>query len=140
MAGRRAHVVAVLLRPHRAHHPAHRPTATTPGCDRGSVAPLRHSRLRGVTVRREGVPVLAGVDWCVDPNDRWVILGPNGSGKTTLLQVAAARLWPTAGTVEVLGARLGAVDVRTLRPRVALVSGVGDPAAAGGPAARVTSW
>ncbi len=79
--------------------------------------------LRGVTVRREGVPVLAGVDWRVDPTDRWVVLGPNGSGKTTLLQVAAARLWPTAGTVEILGARLGRVDVRTMRPRVALVSG-----------------
>jgi len=85
--------------------------------------PVPALSLRGVTVRREGVPVLAGVDWCVDANDRWVILGPNGSGKTTLLQVAAARLWPTTGTVEVLGARLGAVDVRTLRPRVALVSG-----------------
>ena len=79
--------------------------------------------LRGVTVQREGVPVLRGVDWRVDDSDRWVILGPNGSGKTTLLQVAGARLWPTAGTVEILGARLGAVDVRTLRPRVALVSG-----------------
>jgi len=79
--------------------------------------------LRGVTVRREGVPVLAGIDWRVEMHDRWVILGPNGSGKTTLLQVAAARLWPTAGTVDVLGARLGRVDVRTLRPRVALVSG-----------------
>ena len=67
--------------------------------------------------------MLEGVDWCVDQADRWVILGPNGSGKTTLLQVAAARLWPTAGTVEILGARLGSVDVRTLRPRVALVSG-----------------
>ena len=70
-----------------------------------------------------GVPVLRGVDWRVGVGDRWVILGPNGSGKTTLLQVAGARLWPTAGTVEILGARLGAVDVRTLRPRVALVSG-----------------
>ena len=79
--------------------------------------------LSGVTVRREGFPVLSGVDWRVDTADRWVVLGPNGSGKTTLLQVAAARLWPTAGTVEVLGARLGRVDVRTLRPRVALVSG-----------------
>lgn len=79
--------------------------------------------LRGVTVRREGVPVLRDVNWRVETADRWVILGPNGSGKTTLLQVAGARLWPTAGTVEVLGARLGAVDVRTLRPRVALVSG-----------------
>ena len=79
--------------------------------------------MNGVSVRRDGVPVLAGVDWQVDGGDRWVVLGPNGSGKTTLLQVAAARLWPTAGSVEVLGARLGRVDVRTLRPRVALVSG-----------------
>jgi iron complex transport system ATP-binding protein len=79
--------------------------------------------LHGVTVQREGVPVLRGIDWRVESGDRWVVLGPNGSGKTTLLQVAGARMWPTAGTVEVLGARLGAVDVRTLRPRVALVSG-----------------
>jgi len=85
--------------------------------------PIPAIELRGVTVRREGVPVLAGIDWRVDPAERWVVLGPNGSGKTTLLQVAAARLWPTAGTVEVLGARLGEVDVRALRPRVALVSG-----------------
>ena len=67
--------------------------------------------------------MLRGIDWRVAAGDRWAILGPNGSGKTTLLQVAGARLWPTAGTVEVLGARLGEIDVRTLRPRVALVSG-----------------
>jgi iron complex transport system ATP-binding protein len=32
-------------------------------------------------------------------------------------------MWPSAGTVEILGARLGRVDVRTLRPRISLVSG-----------------
>jgi iron complex transport system ATP-binding protein len=79
--------------------------------------------LEGVSVRRQGFEVLRAVDWRVDAAHRWVILGPNGSGKTTLLQVASARLWPTAGSVEILGARLGRVDVRTLRPRVALVSG-----------------
>lgn len=79
--------------------------------------------LRGVTVRREGVAVLDGIDWCVNRSERWVVLGPNGSGKTTMLQVAGARLWPTAGRVDVLGSELGRVDVRTLRPRVALVSG-----------------
>jgi iron complex transport system ATP-binding protein len=79
--------------------------------------------LEAVSVRREGFEVLSGVHWRVEAEDRWVILGPNGSGKTTLLQVASARLWPTAGSVEILGARLGRVDVRTLRPRVALVSG-----------------
>lgn len=66
---------------------------------------------------------MRGIDWRVAAEDRWVVLGPNGSGKTTLLQVAGARLWPTTGTVEILGARLGEIDVRTLRPRVALVSG-----------------
>jgi iron complex transport system ATP-binding protein len=74
-------------------------------------------------VRREGTVVLDGVDWAVRPGERWVILGPNGSGKTTLLTLAGARLWPSSGTVEILGARLGRVDVRTLRPRISLVSG-----------------
>jgi iron complex transport system ATP-binding protein len=72
--------------------------------------------LRGVGVRREGTIVLRDVDWLVRPGERWVILGPNGSGKTTLLTLAGARLWPSSGTVEVLGAR-------TLRPRISLVSG-----------------
>ena len=80
-------------------------------------------RLRGVRVTRDGRPLLDDVDWEVRPGERWVILGPNGSGKTTLLRVAGARLWPTAGTVEILGRRLGTVDVRTLRGRVAFVSG-----------------
>ncbi len=79
--------------------------------------------LRGVGVRREGTVVLDDVDWSVQPGERWVILGPNGSGKTTLLTLAGARLWPSAGSVEILGARLGRVDVRTLRPRISLVSG-----------------
>ena len=79
--------------------------------------------LRDVTVRRDGVTVVADVDWTVRQGDRWVVLGPNGSGKTTLLQVASGRLWPTSGSVEILGARLGRIDLRILRPRIALVSG-----------------
>ncbi|HEY2213536.1 MAG TPA: ABC transporter ATP-binding protein [Acidimicrobiales bacterium] len=85
--------------------------------------PDRIIELQGVTVRREGVPVLTEVNWEVRAGQRWVVLGPNGSGKTTLLSLAGARLWPTAGEVRILGATLGRVDVRTLRPRIALVSG-----------------
>ena len=76
-----------------------------------------------LVVRREGTNVLDGVTWRVRADERWVILGPNGSGKTTLVQVAAARLWPSGGVIEILGCRLGRVDVRTLRPRISLVSG-----------------
>jgi len=79
-------------------------------------------RLRGVRVTRDGRPILDQADWEVRAGERWAVLGPNGSGKTTLLRVAGARLWPTAGVVEVLGERLGSVDVRTLRSRVAFVS------------------
>src|SRR5580704_4451456 len=79
--------------------------------------------LHDVSVRRDGVVVLDGIDWLVRSGERWVVLGPNGSGKTTLLALAGARLWPTAGQVEILGATLGRVDVRTLRPRLSLVSG-----------------
>ncbi len=80
-------------------------------------------RLADVRVVRDGRRLIDEVHWELRPGERWVILGPNGSGKTTLLRVAGARLWPTAGTVEVLGRRLGAVDVRQLRARVAFVSG-----------------
>ena len=51
--------------------------------------------------------LLRDVDWTVHEDERWVVIGPNGAGKTTLLQVAAALLFPTAGTVEMLGERLG---------------------------------
>ncbi len=80
-------------------------------------------RLEEVCVRRQGRFLLDGVNWRVEADQRWVLLGPNGSGKTTLLRVAGAQLWPTSGTVEVLGCQLGRVDVRSLRRRVALVSG-----------------
>ena len=46
------------------------------------------------------------------------MLGPNGSGKTTLLSVASMNLWPTTGTVDVLGERYGRTDARELRRRV----------------------
>jgi iron complex transport system ATP-binding protein len=71
-----------------------------------------------VTVRRAGHTILGPLDWVVRDGERWVVLGPNGSGKTTLLSVASMNLWPTAGTVEVLGERYGRTDARELRRRV----------------------
>ena len=79
-------------------------------------------KLRGVSVRRETSLLLRNVDWTAHENERWIVIGPNGAGKTTLLQVAATLLFPTEGTVEVLGERLGEVDVFDLRPRIGLTS------------------
>jgi iron complex transport system ATP-binding protein len=79
-------------------------------------------RLRGVGVRREKSMLLRDIDWAVHADERWVVIGPNGAGKTTLLQVAATQLFPTTGTAEILGQRMGEVDVFDLRSRVGLAS------------------
>ena len=78
--------------------------------------------LQGVTVRRGTTTILDAVDWQVNEGERWVVLGPNGAGKTTMLQILAARSHPTSGTAELLGERLGRVDVFELRPRIGLTS------------------
>ena len=78
--------------------------------------------LSGVAVVREGATLLADVDWAVHEGERWVVLGPNGAGKTTLLQVAGAALFPSRGTVDLLGERFGQADLGELRTRVGLSS------------------
>lgn len=75
-----------------------------------------------VTVRRGQSLLLDKVTWRVEEDERWVILGPNGAGKTTLMQLAAAQLHPTSGTVDVLEARLGKVDLSEIRPRIGVTS------------------
>lgn len=79
-------------------------------------------RLVGVGFTRDQKPILSEVDWEVARDQRWVVLGTNGSGKTSLLRIAALYEHPTTGTVEVLGHRLGQVDVRRLRHQVGFVS------------------
>jgi len=66
--------------------------------------------------------LLRNIDWTAHEDERWVVIGPNGAGKTTLLQVAASLLFPSEGEVEILGERLGQVDVFELRPRIGFSS------------------
>ncbi|WP_410652182.1 ABC transporter ATP-binding protein [Amycolatopsis sp. cmx-4-54] len=79
-------------------------------------------RMTGVGVRRTGNDLLADLDWTVELDERWVVLGPNGAGKTTLLRLAAAELHPTTGTVDLLGDRIGKVNIFELRPRIGFTS------------------
>jgi len=77
---------------------------------------------RDIVVRRDSRHLLDGVTWRVREGERWVVLGPNGAGKTTLLLIAAGRLFPTSGTVDLLGERLGATDLADLRPLIGWAS------------------
>ena len=88
----------------------------------GNQGPTSALRLVGVGFIRDKRPILSDVDWEVAFDQRWVVLGANGSGKTSLLRIAALYEHPTTGTVEVLGHKLGQVDVRRLRHQVGFVS------------------
>jgi iron complex transport system ATP-binding protein len=49
------------------------------------------------------------------------IIGPNGCGKSTIARMLCGFLFPTCGTITILGHRLGEVNVHALRERVKLV-------------------
>ncbi|MBO0836340.1 MAG: ATP-binding cassette domain-containing protein [Actinobacteria bacterium] len=71
---------------------------------------------------RDGSLLLDQVSIRILAGEHWALLGPNGAGKSTLLQIMATYAYPTRGHVDVLGRRLGRVDVFTLRPLIGHVS------------------
>ncbi|MFJ5144381.1 ABC transporter ATP-binding protein [Curtobacterium sp. NPDC088465] len=75
-------------------------------------------RTEALRVTRSGRDLLHDVALTVRSGEHWALLGPNGAGKSTLLAVLGANGHPTAGTVELLGRRLGRVDVRELREHI----------------------
>ncbi|MFD5636004.1 ABC transporter ATP-binding protein [Streptomyces sp. NPDC127077] len=85
----------------------------------GAVVALRDVSVHRHTNRQV---ILSEIDWTVRAGEHWALLGANGAGKTTLLRLLGALMHPTTGSVEVLGCRLGRVDVRELRARIGHVS------------------
>ena len=85
--------------------------------------------VRAAVLRRGDAVLLDDVSLAVRAGERWALLGPNGCGKTTLLSLLGALQHPTSGTVDVLGRRLGRVDVQgELLPRIGHVQGRHRPA------------
>ena len=79
-------------------------------------------KLENITVDRQGRTILFVDEWSLEAGQNWVLFGPNGAGKTTLLNLLTGYLWPSTGTVDVLGERLGEVDLSQLRRQIAIVS------------------
>jgi iron complex transport system ATP-binding protein len=90
-------------------------------------APPRTSRepvlaARDVDLVRDGRDLLSGITVTVRPGEQWAVLGPNGAGKSTLLRILASYAHPTRGHVDILGHRLGRVNVFELRPQIGYVT------------------
>jgi len=79
-------------------------------------------QLHDVTFRRNGTQILHGIDLTVQAGEHWALLGPNGAGKSTILSFCGARVHPTSGAVEVLGQRLGRVELQLLHREIGHVN------------------
>ncbi|GGU99535.1 ABC transporter ATP-binding protein [Streptomyces spectabilis] len=90
-------------------------TLTAPGASPTAAGGAPVLRADSVAVVREGRRILDGVSLTVGAGEHWALLGANGAGKSTLLGLLGALTHPTHGTVDVLGSRLGTVDLRELR-------------------------
>lgn len=75
-------------------------------------------RLDAVTLRRDGRDILQEIGLVVRAGEHWTLLGPNGAGKSSILGICGARTHPSSGTAEVLGHRIGRVDLQELRRRI----------------------
>ena len=75
---------------------------------------------RDYAMGRQGVHALRGVSLDVARDEYVAVVGPSGCGKSTLLNLLGAIDRPSAGTVEILGQRVGSmsdVDVTRFRLR-----------------------
>ena len=78
--------------------------------------------LADVEFRRRGRVILTKVNLKINKGEKWVLFGPNGIGKSSLVQMMSTRGFPSEGTVDILGNRLGKVDVFSYRNRIGLSS------------------
>jgi len=75
-----------------------------------------------VTVLRAGKAIIDRLTWRVNMGERWVVIGPNGAGKTTVLSLLSGYLFPSSGSVTILGDTLGRVDSAEIKMRVGMTS------------------
>lgn len=78
--------------------------------------------LENVSLIRNKKYILQNVHWKVHKGEHWCILGRNGAGKTALLNLLNGYLFPSKGTVTVLGSTFGKTDFREVRKQIGLVS------------------
>lgn len=78
--------------------------------------------LEEVTFRRGVMDIISRMSLTVKSGEHWALLGANGAGKSTLMGLCGAVVHPSSGTVEVLGERLGRVELQALRRSIGHVN------------------
>ncbi|KRL37485.1 ABC transporter ATP-binding protein [Liquorilactobacillus uvarum] len=66
--------------------------------------------------------ILKNISWTIKEKENWAILGLNGAGKTTMLKMIHGDVWPSQGSLEVLGGVFGHTNIPDLKKRIGWVS------------------
>ena len=77
---------------------------------------------RDVLLYRGDTTLVGPLSWRVNAGEQWIIFGPNGAGKTSLLRLLTGDLYPSRGTLNVLGEEFGHTDLTELRTRIGVSS------------------
>lgn len=78
--------------------------------------------LNDVSIIRNSVYILKDINWTIKEGEHWAILGLNGAGKTMLLNMINGYIFPSKGSLKVLGKTVGKYDMRKLRKSIGWVS------------------
>lgn len=78
--------------------------------------------LQEVSFRRGGQDILENINWSINLDEHWGVLGLNGSGKTSLLNIVSGYHFPSTGEVEILGNLFGKTSLPELRKEIGFVS------------------
>ncbi len=80
--------------------------------------------IRNGSVSAGGKPIFSGLNWRMQPGERWLVVGPNGAGKSTLLRlIAGDHPQAYANEIHLFGRRRGTGEtVWEIKERIGLVS------------------
>jgi len=79
-------------------------------------------RYEGISKNFGHKSVLENVSFSILDGEIFGVIGMSGSGKTTLLNLITGYIWPSDGSVTVLGNKFGSVDIRPVRRKIGLIS------------------